>query len=70
ALWRHPDTLAKLQHRHNRMPGLLGQYKILENGVEVYDDFFCSSEYLDLIKSGQVGDNDIFISLSMDGAQL
>ena len=41
-----------------------------DGGIQDYDNICCGSEYLDLVKSGQISDNDMVLVLSMDGAQL
>ncbi|KAJ3831074.1 hypothetical protein F5878DRAFT_549930, partial [Lentinula raphanica] len=35
-----------------------------------YEDFFHGSEYLEKVIRGEVGNNDVFLVLSIDGAQL
>ena len=69
ALWRHPISVAKLRDRLRRTTVLLAQ-RNSEGGIQDYDDICCGSEYLDLVESGQISDNNMLLVLSMDGAQL
>ena len=69
ALWRHPISVAKLRDRLRRTAALLAQ-RNTGGGIQGYDDVCCGSEYLDLVESGQIADNDMLLVLSMDGAQL
>ena len=69
ALWRHPISVARLRDRLRRTKILLAQ-RNTDIGVSDYDDICCGSEYLDLVESGQLSDNDMFLTISMDGAQL
>lgn len=69
ALWRHPESVAKLRDRLRRTELLLAQ-RNTDDGVQDYDDICCGSEYLNLVESGQISDNDMLLTLSMDGAQL
>ena len=69
ALWRHPISVAKLRDRLRRTAALLAQ-RNTNGGIQDYNDVCCGSEYLDLVESGQISDNDMLLALSMDGAQL
>lgn len=69
ALWRHPISVAKVRDRLRRTKILLAQ-RNTDGGIQDYDDVCCSSEYLDLVESGEISDNDMVLTLSMDGAQL
>jgi hypothetical protein len=69
ALWRHPITVAKLRDRLQRTHNALIQ-RNTEKGIQDYDDICCGSEYLDLVESGKIHDNDMLLNMSMDGAQL
>ena len=69
ALWRHPISVAKVRDRLRRTKILLAQ-RNTDGGIQDYDDVCCGSEYLDLVESGEISDNDMVLTLSMDGAQL
>ena len=69
ALWRHPISVAKLRDRLQCTTTLLAQ-RNSDGGIQDYDDICCGSEYLDLVESGKIADNDILLVLSMDGVQL
>ena len=69
ALWRHPVSAAKIRDRLRRTRILVAQ-RNTDDGVQDYEDICCGSEYLDLIESGQISDNDMLLILAMDGAQL
>lgn len=40
------------------------------SGILNYNDICYGSEYLDLVESGQISDNNMLLVLFMDGAQL
>jgi hypothetical protein len=69
ALWRHPITVTKLRDRLQRTSEALTQRKT-EKGIQQYNDICCGSEYLDLVESGKILENDMVLYVSMDGAQL
>ncbi|EEB88206.1 hypothetical protein MPER_14090, partial [Moniliophthora perniciosa FA553] len=69
ALWRNPDTVAKLRYRVERTKELLAKRK-QPGGIQVYDDVLCGDEYLNLAESGQLTDDDMLYIASFDGAQL
>jgi hypothetical protein len=41
-----------------------------DGSIQDYDNICCGSEYLDLVESGQIADDDMLLIFSMDGAQL
>ena len=69
ALWRHPTTVAKLRDRLQRTREALTD-RNKERGIRDYYDICCGSEYLNLVESGKILDNDMLLYISMDGAQL
>jgi hypothetical protein len=69
ALWRHPITVTKLRDRLQRTRDAL-THRNTEKGIQDYNNICCGSEYLDLVKSGKIRNNDMLINMSMDGAQL
>ena len=69
ALWRHPITVAKIRDRLRRTRDALTQ-RNTEKGILDYNDICCGSEYLGHVESGKIRDNDMLLSMSMDGAQL
>ncbi|KAI0280725.1 hypothetical protein BC826DRAFT_924214, partial [Russula brevipes] len=69
ALWRHPESVAKLRDRLRRTQVALAQSDSL-HGIQDYYDLCCGSEYLEHVRSGDISDNDMLLVLSMDGAQL
>jgi hypothetical protein len=69
ALWRHPESVAKLRDRLQRTACALAQ-RDSPDGILDYDDLCCGSEYLDHVESGKILDDDMVLVLSMDGAQL
>jgi hypothetical protein len=66
ALWHHPITVAKLQ---DGLQCALTQ-RNTEKGIQDYDNVCCGSDYLDLVKSGTIHDNNMLLNMSMDGVQL
>jgi len=69
ALWWHPISVVKLQDCLWCTMVLLAQHNT-DGSIQDYNDVCCGSEYLDLVKSRQICDNDMLLVLSMDGAQL
>jgi hypothetical protein len=69
ALWRHPTMVAKLRDRLRRTREALTD-RNKKSGIQDYYDLCCGSEYLDLVESGKILDNDMLLYVSMDGAQL
>ena len=69
ALQHHPITVAKLQDCLRRTRDAL-THRYTEKGIQDYNNVCCGSEYLDLVESGKIRDNDMLTNMSMDGAQL
>jgi hypothetical protein len=61
--------VAKLRDHLQCTTIILAQHNT-DGSIQDYNDICCGSEYLDLVKSGQISDNDMLLVLSMDGAQL
>jgi hypothetical protein len=71
ALWRHPKS-AKLMKYHT-LCTLQVQQEIdadPNRQTQSYDDIFCGSEYLQAVADGKIGEDDIYLIWSCDGAQL
>jgi hypothetical protein len=49
---------------------LLHELQAKFGNLSSYDDFYCGSDYLENVRSGNIKDNDILLMLSIDGAQL
>ncbi|KAL0573146.1 hypothetical protein V5O48_008812 [Marasmius crinis-equi] len=69
ALWRHAASVGQIRYRVTQTKKILEQ-RHSATGITIYDDVLCGTEYLDLVESGQIGENDIFLSISIDGAQI
>ena len=41
-----------------------------EHGIEIFDDICCGSDYLEAVKSGLIGKDDMVVSFSEDRAQI
>ncbi|KAE9384944.1 hypothetical protein BT96DRAFT_982179 [Gymnopus androsaceus JB14] len=71
ALWRSPEGARSMNYRKECTERIMA--KLRENdGVRLspYSDFFNGSEYLEKVIQGDVGEGDVFLMLSIDGAQL
>ena len=69
ALWWHPISVAKLWDCLWHTTVLLAQHNT-DGGIQDYNNICCGAEYLDLVESGQICDNNMLLVLSMDSAQL
>ncbi|KAF9269577.1 hypothetical protein L218DRAFT_953199 [Marasmius fiardii PR-910] len=56
ALWRHLESVAKIRERLTHMEALLAEHD--NGGIELFDDIYCSSKYLELVSSGKLKEDD------------
>ena len=69
ALWRSPESATNLCDRIGCTEKHLTERQSPE-GIQTYDDVCCGSNYLDLIESRKINENDMILSFSIDGVQL
>ena len=70
ALWREPSSARKFGYRQKITRTIISELAANNGLLSSYDDFFSGSDYLKNVKTGDIGDDDIVIMLSIDGAQL
>ena len=69
AMWRSPESATKLQDQLRcTAENLAARHS--DAGITGFDDICCGSEYLDHIEQGKICDDNMIISISIDGAQL
>lgn len=70
ALWREPSSAQRFGYRRTITRAIIGELESNAGLLSSYDDFFHGSDYLESVKKGEIGDDDIVLMLSIDGAQL
>ncbi len=70
ALWREPSSARKFGYRRRITRTIINELEANNGLLSSYDDFFYGSDYLKSVKTGEIGDDDIVLMLSIDGAQL
>ncbi len=70
ALWREPSSAQRFGYRLNKNACHHCELESNTGLLSSYDDFFHGSDYLESVRKGEIGDNDIVLMLSIDGAQL
>ena len=66
ALWREPSSAQKFRYRQTITRTIIGELLANNGMLSSYDDFFYGSDYLEKVKNGDIGENDIVLMLSMD----
>ena len=77
ARWKNPKTAERMSYRRRKTEELQREREELRQGhdespgiSEIYDDVLSGAAYLDAVEDGSIGEDDIVLMLSMDGAQL
>ena len=70
ALWREPSSAQKFEYRRKITQLIIAELQANNGNISSYDDFFYGSDYLECVKQGKIGTDDIVLMLSIDGAQL
>lgn len=70
ALWREPSSARRFEYRRRMTRDIISKLEANNGILSSYEDFFHGSDYLQNIKNGRIGDDDIVLMLSVDGAQL
>jgi hypothetical protein len=69
ALWRNPEIAQQMEHRRRKTQEILKNAR--ETGkIECYDDIYHGSEYLKACFRGDISEDGIVVTLSIDRAQL
>lgn len=70
ALWREPSSARRFEYRQNITRTIINELEANDGNLSSYNDIFYGSGYLESVKNGKIGNNDIVLMLSIDGAQL
>ncbi|KIM55008.1 hypothetical protein SCLCIDRAFT_135597 [Scleroderma citrinum Foug A] len=70
ALWQHPESTEKMHYCRNKTQQILDTLLIDDCLVNMYDDIFCGSAYLQGVYNGTITPDDTLHMISIDGAQL
>jgi hypothetical protein len=68
ARWTSSGMARKMHYRRNKTKDI--QRELDDNTEFIWDDILSGSDYLDAVEDGSIGDRDIVLMLSIDGAQL
>ena len=70
ALYGSPETVGKMHYRDQATAKIL-EYAQLHGGMlKEYNDTTCGRDYLEAVKAGKIKNDDVYVQLSLDGAQL
>ncbi|SJL09586.1 uncharacterized protein ARMOST_12966 [Armillaria ostoyae] len=70
ALYASPESAKKMRYRVQTTHEILEYANDNGGKLENYSDVYCGQEYLNAVRDGRIQDDDSFISISLDGAQL
>ena len=70
ALYCNSESAKKMLYRRKRTQEIIRDLHGNDGVLESYDDFLSGQEYLEAVRMGHIGENDIVLILSIDGAQL
>ncbi|KAJ3502501.1 hypothetical protein NMY22_g18562 [Coprinellus aureogranulatus] len=73
ALYQNPQSARDMGYRKEQTKKLQERCTIDESGnvnIPVFEDFTNGADYFNGVREGRIGDDDIFLVLSIDGAQL
>ncbi|KIL55130.1 hypothetical protein M378DRAFT_91369 [Amanita muscaria Koide BX008] len=70
ALWRTAMGAEKMEYRHRKTVEISNQLIETNGVVPVFGDVFHGSEYLEVVRAGNINEHDTAILFSLDGAQL
>ena len=59
-----------MKHRRKRTDEIFAHLEANNFEIDVYDDVYTGSDYLEAVASGKIKPDDIMLQLSLDGAQL
>lgn len=71
ALWQHPKSAVLMKYHTLWTLQVQQEINVSHDGqLHYYDDIFCGSEYLQAVADRKIGQDDIYLIWSCDGAQL
>ena len=70
AFYRSPQNAERMKHRRKRTDEIFAHLEANNFEIDVYDDVYTGSDYLEAVASGKIKPDDIMLQLSLDGAQL
>jgi hypothetical protein len=70
ALWRNPEIANAMRHRVRETQRILDELDNNQNEQTSWDDIYSGSDYINAVRSGKIGTDDMVLMLSIDGAQL
>jgi hypothetical protein len=70
ALWRDLRSAERMSYRRKKTEEIIEELRLNDGRLKTIEDFLCSLEYLDAIRSGRIQPGDTVLMLSIDGAQL
>lgn len=70
AFYRSPEDAQRMHYRQKRTDEILAHLRANGYQIDVYDDIYIGSDYLDAVESGKIKPGDIVVQISLDGAQL
>lgn len=72
ALYASPESAKNMAYRRERTAKLKSRVRQPDGtyNIETYEDYIDGSDYLDAVEQGKIGENEVLVVLSIDGAQL
>ncbi len=70
ALYRSPEIAHRMHHRRQRTEQIIAHLTNSNGQIDVYDDIYIGSDYLEAVVNGEIKPHDIMLQISLDGAQL
>lgn len=70
SLFRDPENAYEIRYRDRRTKEIIAEIVANNGKLPIYDDLLCGEEYLEAIKRGDIGKDDVVVMNSIDGAQL
>ena len=70
ARWKNPQTAEKMSYRRQKTQELHRECSGSNSVPDIFDDVLSGHAYLRAVEDGSIGEDDIVLMMSMDGAQL
>ncbi|KAF8836906.1 hypothetical protein BDN67DRAFT_991965 [Paxillus ammoniavirescens] len=70
ALWQDPESAKQMKYCNECTHEVIAELNANRGEVDMYDDFFQGSDYLEAVHEGKIKAGDRVLMLSLDGAQL
>jgi hypothetical protein len=58
-----------MHHRRERTEQILAQLMAKQGKIDVYDDVYVGSNYLEAVQDGKIKPHDVVVQVSLDGAR-